>query len=188
MGCDGIKTDTFNQASQMDVQMSDNEVNCQLLVPDEKDEEAIEQEVVCFKCNGSQVNKKNMPCRKCAGTGMIMSNELGELQDIVKQEVGDFCREHFKQMFRDYLEAKQLEQENQVHKGIQCDGCNVVPIRGIRYKSAVLSDYDLCQECERNGVHKDKPLLKIRKPHMAPVKLICQMRNMAANPQPQPQP
>lgn len=54
MGCDGIKTMTHAQACQMDVPVNDSEVSCQLLIPDEKDkEEAIEQEVVCFKCNGS---------------------------------------------------------------------------------------------------------------------------------------
>ena len=85
MGCDGIKTSTQAQACQMNVNMSDSEVNCQLLIPDENDkEEAIESEVTCFKCNGSGVNKKGLPCRKCKGSGLIMSNELSEMHEIVK--------------------------------------------------------------------------------------------------------
>ncbi|CAH8392694.1 unnamed protein product [Eruca vesicaria subsp. sativa] len=33
------------------------------------------------------------------------------------------------------------------HKGIQCDGCDVVPITGPRFKSKVKEDYDLCSIC-----------------------------------------
>ncbi|CAF2027852.1 hypothetical protein Bca4012_080293 [Brassica carinata] len=33
------------------------------------------------------------------------------------------------------------------HKGIQCDGCEVVPITGPRFKSKVKEDYDLCNNC-----------------------------------------
>ncbi|KAE8665912.1 Kinase superfamily protein [Hibiscus syriacus] len=33
------------------------------------------------------------------------------------------------------------------HKGIQCDGCGVLPITGPRFKSKVKDDYDLCSIC-----------------------------------------
>ncbi|KFK26182.1 hypothetical protein AALP_AA8G213500 [Arabis alpina] len=33
------------------------------------------------------------------------------------------------------------------HKGIQCDGCDVLPITGPRFKSKVKDDYDLCNIC-----------------------------------------
>jgi len=42
-----------------------------------------------------------------------------------------------------------------VHFGVQCDGCGVNPIRGIRYKCAVCSDYDLCSQCLGRGIHKE---------------------------------
>lgn len=104
--------------------MSDSEVNCQLLIPDENDkEEAIESEVQCFKCSGSQVNKKGLPCRKCKGSGVIMSNELSEITNLVKAEVGEYCREKFKEMFKAYLINKRAEQDDQVHENIICDGC-----------------------------------------------------------------
>lgn len=35
-----------------------------------------------------------------------------------------------------------------VHTGITCDGCDMVPIRGIRYKCTVRRDFDLCEDCE----------------------------------------
>ena len=65
-------------------------------------------------------------------------------------------------MFTDYLDDKRAEQDKTIHENVICDGCGANPIVGIRYKSSVLNDYDICQTCEKNGVHNDKPLLKIR--------------------------
>lgn len=33
------------------------------------------------------------------------------------------------------------------HKGVRCDGCGVHPITGLRFKSKVKDDYDLCSVC-----------------------------------------
>jgi len=45
---------------------------------------------------------------------------------------------------------------------VRCDGCNAEPIRGIRYKCSVCSNYDLCQQCETKNVHPEHPMIKIR--------------------------
>ena len=37
------------------------------------------------------------------------------------------------------------------HFGVQCDACGVVPIVGVRYKSASRADYDLCETCHGAG-------------------------------------
>jgi len=50
----------------------------------------------------------------------------------------------------------------EVHTGVRCDGCNAEPIRGVRYKCSVCSNYDLCQQCETKNVHPEHPFLKIR--------------------------
>ncbi|CAL8463782.1 g3316 [Coccomyxa elongata] len=39
------------------------------------------------------------------------------------------------------------EQMRPFHHGVQCDKCGVSPIVGLRYKSQVLQDYDLCGNC-----------------------------------------
>jgi hypothetical protein len=31
------------------------------------------------------------------------------MHEIVKAEVGEFCRERFKQMFKEYLDAKKID-------------------------------------------------------------------------------
>jgi len=50
----------------------------------------------------------------------------------------------------------------EVHTGVRCDGCSAEPIRGVRYKCSVCSNYDLCQQCETKNVHPEHPFLKIR--------------------------
>ena len=41
--------------------------------------------------------------------------------------------------------------EEAVHHGIVCDGCNMSPIVGVRYKSLSREDFDLCSACEASG-------------------------------------
>jgi len=47
-------------------------------------------------------------------------------------------------MFVKYLNDKREEQDNTVHEGVICDGCEVNPIRGIRYMCSVRGDTDFC--------------------------------------------
>ena len=44
-----------------------------------------------------------------------------------------------------------------------CDGCEVTPIQGIRYKCSVCPDMDYCEKCESEKGH-EHPMLKIRRP------------------------
>lgn len=76
MGCDGepaIKT--VHNGNQMEEVKRANQVSeCNILVPsdsNEDEEECIEEHIDCFKCKGTQVNSKGLPCRKCNGTGLF---------------------------------------------------------------------------------------------------------------------
>ncbi|KAH7313505.1 EF hand domain protein [Stachybotrys elegans] len=52
-----------------------------------------------------------------------------------------------------------------VHRGCQCNSCGVIPIRGIRYRCANCADFDLCENCEAQGMHiKTHIFYKIRVP------------------------
>jgi Ca2+-binding EF-hand superfamily protein len=52
-----------------------------------------------------------------------------------------------------------------VHRGCACNVCNVVPIRGIRYRCANCADFDLCETCESQGLHiKTHIFYKIKVP------------------------
>ena len=55
-----------------------------------------------------------------------------------------------------------------VHEGVFCNGCpERKPIRGIRYKSTIKQNFDLCAPCEERQGH-DHAMLKIRTPGEAP--------------------
>jgi hypothetical protein len=50
-----------------------------------------------------------------------------------------------------------------VHHNVQCDGCSVEPIRGVRYKCLVCRNFDLCSACEAKNQHPaDHTLLKLK--------------------------
>ena len=57
------------------------------------------------------------------------------------------------------------------HTGVQCDGCGVSPIVGIRYKCSVLPDFDYCSVCEERLDH-EHAFLQIKQPGGAPEVLI----------------
>ncbi|GAP88090.1 putative ef hand domain-containing protein [Rosellinia necatrix] len=40
-----------------------------------------------------------------------------------------------------------------VHRGCLCNGCGMLPIRGVRYRCANCPDFDLCEMCESQGSH-----------------------------------
>jgi len=64
-----------------------------------------------------------------------------------------------------------------VHDGVTCDGCQVSPIVGIRYKCFVCRDFDLCAACEATKTHdQSHPLLQMTQSGVAPWKMHCQRR------------
>ncbi|KAL8663488.1 MAG: hypothetical protein Q9202_003798 [Teloschistes flavicans] len=59
----------------------------------------------------------------------------------------------------------QARKDGFVHRGVNCNSCNVLPIRGIRYRCTNCPDYDLCEQCEALQVHDKTHLFyKIRIP------------------------
>lgn len=69
-------------------------------------------------------------------------------------------------VFRVYINIKRLPDEyipTFHHPGVVCDGCNG-QIKGIRYKCALCSDYDLCGHCEKSALHSQHPMLRFCSP------------------------
>lgn len=61
-----------------------------------------------------------------------------------------------------------------VHRGCQCNGCGIAPIRGIRYRCANCADFDLCETCESQGLHTKTHIfykIKIPIPRLGPRQL-----------------
>lgn len=67
-------------------------------------------------------------------------------------------------VFQQAQEQMQAEFPDQVvHRGVSCDVCDMTPILGVRYKSVLRADFDLCENCEKEHDPKD-PLIKIKTP------------------------
>jgi len=56
---------------------------------------------------------------------------------------------------------------DEIHRNVECDGCGICPILGVRYKCSVCKDFDYCEACEAS---KDHPhaFLKIKRAGTAP--------------------
>lgn len=56
-----------------------------------------------------------------------------------------------KELKEEELEEEELKEEESVkvvHEHVECDGCGVYPIEGIRYKCSVMPNFDFCASCE----------------------------------------
>ena len=59
----------------------------------------------------------------------------------------------------------QLPEQHAVHIGVACDGCNMNPICGPRFKSKTRADFDLCESCVQGELHKTDDYSKIDQPN-----------------------
>lgn len=76
--------------------------------------------------------------------------------------------------------AEMTEEESKaIHEGVVCDGCNMSPIVGLRYKCSVCKDFDYCAGCEERLSHEHS-FLKISRPGGAPDVLITMLNDDAA--------
>jgi hypothetical protein len=51
-----------------------------------------------------------------------------------------------------------------IHTGVRCDGCQMNPIKGTRWKCQECPDFDLCQTCHAAGIHGDHHFDEIWQP------------------------
>ena len=93
------------------------------------------------------------------------------IKNLINQELAKQAKEVFEQLLQsdDFADVDMTPEEAQVvHEGVFCNGCpDKKAIRGIRYKSTIKKNFDMCAPCEeRQG--DDDAMLKIRTPGGAP--------------------
>ena len=49
-------------------------------------------------------------------------------------------------------------EDDVVHQGIKCDGCEMNPIKGLRYECLDCHDYDLCERCYNKEKYGDNKM------------------------------
>jgi len=96
----------------------------------------------------------------------------------IVSEVSKFALGAFEKFLSNHNMDKKTRQSEVEHHRYICDGCECNGIKGIRYKCSVCPDYDLCENCEGNGIHAEHPMLKIRDPKDAPEKIICEFSHI----------
>lgn len=106
----GGSIQTEHKGSQFQMEVIEQEINCQIIRPD-KEEEAIQdnEAVVCFRCDGTKVNRRGLPCRKCNGSGTINNKFFKELVKIMKEEIQSYTTQTFQRLMVDYLGKKQAD-------------------------------------------------------------------------------
>ncbi|KAG2525785.1 hypothetical protein BBO99_00004485 [Phytophthora kernoviae] len=106
------------------------------------EEVAVHLGVICDGCEkaplvGVRYKSLEVPdfdlCEECEASGKWMSNE-----PFIK--ITDPSRA-----------PKQKRTSELVHPFVTCDGCEMSPIVGIRFKSKTAEDFDLCEACEASG-------------------------------------
>jgi len=99
------------------------------------------------------------------------------LKNLIQRELESAAKETFMDLMKSQNVAEadsamintNVPEKNEIeHTGIACDGCEVEPILGVRYKCSVCKNFDYCNNCEENMDHPH-PFLKIRNPSENPV-------------------
>lgn len=64
-----------------------------------------------------------------------------------------------------HIAEDQARKDSYVHRGVTCNSCSTMPIRGLRYRCTNCVDFDLCEQCEALQIHpKTHLFIKIRIP------------------------
>ncbi|OQR83778.1 hypothetical protein ACHHYP_14289 [Achlya hypogyna] len=105
--------------------------------------------------------------RICDGCGMYPL--VGVRHQSLKDRNMDFCSSCVQATrYQSFAPFRSIDTELVIHYNIECDGCGIGPLEGIRYKSAVVDDFDLCSLCEETGSWTShEPFIKIVDPEKA---------------------
>ena len=94
-----------------------------------------------------------------AGTSIdnVASREEGNPNSLIKIVIflltSNFNTSHYYHCSIKCNLATQKNEQEEIHQGIRCDGCAASPIHGKCYKCLECDDYDLCAQCQSNGIH-----------------------------------
>jgi len=87
----------------------------------------------------------------------------GIAQKLARVELED-RKEEIRHAAQEELKRNTISDNNPtiqpIHYHVTCDGCGINPIKGNRFKCTVCPDYDLCENCEAKGIHKEHTFIK----------------------------
>ena len=125
--------------------------------------------------NGEAITSEFLTATNNAGNSNAPSHDVRSPAETVVER-SDFSwrgetedhSEHKKQTVLGliyHIAEEQARKEGYVHRGVTCNGCSALPIRGIRYRCTNCADFDLCELCESQHIHDRTHLFyKVRIP------------------------
>ena len=82
---------------------NEKEVSCMILRPEDMaqaDKNAKMEDLPdCFRCDGSKINKKGLPCKKCNATGKLNNKFFKDLYKILQTQVKSYCTQEYQKLF-----------------------------------------------------------------------------------------
>lgn len=114
--------------------------------------------------NSDNSNKKSSDSNNIFDFNWQTFNDIGKCILSKTQEFTKNLAEKYKNNFGKSEDKKEDEKEKkeekkdevEIHRGFVCDGCNMTPIVGKRYKCKECEDFDYCGKCyeKKRGEHK----------------------------------
>jgi len=106
----------------------------------------------------------------------LIYENLPKIAEIMKNYIADPSSVNFEELLgqvkvTEEVPKKKVSEDLVMHERVVCDGCQVAPIMGVRYKCSVCEDFDYCEKCEQNIEHPH-PFLKIKDPKHRPRAII----------------
>jgi hypothetical protein len=114
---------------------------------------------------GEKREKKPLPQHKVIKK--LIQRELDRQGPSILEQV---IRETKDDIMGDDAEIQKAEAKITKHYMVECDGCGIKDIIGVRYKCAVCKDFDFCEICEERLTHVH-PFIKIATPELAPASI-----------------
>lgn len=114
----------------------------------------------------------------------LTTEQKTEIEDMIEEKIQKMlslkkekkCEKKHKKDKKEKKEDKKTA--SFVHFNIICDGCKKGIKDMARFKSLVIEDYDLCEECEKTGIHPG-PMVKFTTPsNTVPFKLNHKFREL----------
>lgn len=129
-----------------------------------------------FGINATEFEVRKEPVQSTRNESSQINRET-ELNESVCSSISNQMKEEIEGMIEEKLmnhfhksapkqdteESKPKIDKSVVHKGIFCDGCKNSLVGMVRFKSLVKVDFDLCESCEKNGVHPG-PMVRFSAP------------------------
>ena len=75
-------------------------------------------------------------------------NNIRKIMNMNNDELTELLKKQYEN-FKNFLGQQQIEE---IHYQYICDGCEMAPIKGIRYHCEQCPDYDLCEKCYSSDI------------------------------------